>query len=77
LKSIRPGFSGNLRGRDGGCNRAASHYLSIETYLGTTYRFYVRGMYVGAAATRAKALEFAKEALESSSARQAHRTPAS
>jgi hypothetical protein len=37
----------------------------LETYLGTTYRFYVRGMYFGAAPTRAKALEAAKEALES------------
>ena len=24
----------------------------VETYLGTTYRFYVRGIYMGAAATR-------------------------
>ena len=37
----------------------------VETYLGTTYRFYVRGMYFGAAATRARALAAAKEALES------------
>jgi hypothetical protein len=37
----------------------------VETYLGTTYRFYVRGMYFGAAATLARALAAAKEALES------------
>jgi hypothetical protein len=36
----------------------------LETYLGTTYRFYVRGIYFGAAATRARALEAAKEVLE-------------
>jgi hypothetical protein len=35
----------------------------IETHLGTTYRFYVRGMYFGAAATRARALEAAKKVL--------------
>jgi hypothetical protein len=36
----------------------------VETYLGTTYRFYVHGMYMGAASTRAKALEAAKQALQ-------------
>jgi hypothetical protein len=33
----------------------------VETYVGTAYRFYVRGMYFGAAATRARALAAAKE----------------
>jgi hypothetical protein len=34
----------------------------VETYLGTTYRFYVHGIYMGAAPTRARALQAAKEA---------------
>ena len=36
----------------------------LKTYLGTTYRFYVRGVYMGAAPTRAGALQAAKAALE-------------
>jgi hypothetical protein len=35
----------------------------VETYLGTTYRFYVHSVYMGATPTRAQALEAAKEAL--------------
>jgi hypothetical protein len=41
------------------------HVEKVETWMGTTYRFYVRGVYFGVAATRAKLLEAAKEALES------------
>lgn len=37
----------------------------VETYLGTTYRFYVHSVYMGATPTRAQALEAAKEALGS------------
>ena len=37
----------------------------VNAYLGTTYRFYVQGMYMGTAPTRARALEAGKEALES------------
>ena len=36
----------------------------LETYLGTTYRLYVHGMYFGAAPTRAKAVAAAKKVLE-------------
>ena len=36
----------------------------LQTYLGMTYRFYVHGMYFGAAPTRAKAVAAAKKALE-------------
>jgi hypothetical protein len=36
----------------------------VETYLGTTYRFYVHGVYMGAAPTRARAIDAAKKALE-------------
>ena len=36
----------------------------LQTYLGETYRFYVNGMYFGAAPTRAKALQAAQDVLE-------------
>jgi hypothetical protein len=36
----------------------------VETYIGTVYRFYVRGIYFGAASTRAKAMEVGKRALD-------------
>ena len=36
----------------------------IKTYLGTTYCFYVGGVYMGAAPTRARGLRAAKDALE-------------
>ena len=36
----------------------------IKTYLGTTYCFYVGGVYMGAAPTRARAPQAAKAALE-------------
>jgi hypothetical protein len=36
----------------------------LQTWMGATYRFYVHGVYVGAASTRAKALQAAKDALE-------------
>jgi len=35
----------------------------LQTWMGTTYRVYVHGVYWGAAATRAKALD-AEKALE-------------
>jgi len=36
----------------------------LQTWMGTTYRLYVHGVYMGAASTRAKALEAGKKALE-------------
>jgi len=36
----------------------------LQTWMGTTYRFYVHGVYMGAAPTRVKALQAAKKALE-------------
>jgi hypothetical protein len=36
----------------------------LQTWMGTTYRVYVHGMYWCAAATRAKALKAGKDALE-------------
>ena len=36
----------------------------LQTWMGTTYRVYVNGIYFGAASTRAKALEAGKKALE-------------
>ena len=36
----------------------------LQTWMGTTYRFYVHGMYMGAAPTRARAIKAAKEWLE-------------
>jgi hypothetical protein len=36
----------------------------LQTWMGTTYRVYVHGVYWGAASTRAKALQAAKDALE-------------
>ena len=36
----------------------------LQTWMGTTYRVYVDGVYWGAAATRAKALQAGQEALE-------------
>jgi len=36
----------------------------LQTWMGTTYRFYVRGIYWGTASTRAKALQAAERALE-------------
>jgi hypothetical protein len=36
----------------------------LQTWMGTTYRFYVRGIYWGAASTRANALQAAERALE-------------
>jgi len=36
----------------------------LKTYLGPTYRFYIRGVYMGAAPTRGKALQAARRALE-------------
>ena len=37
----------------------------LQTWMGTTYRFYVHGIYIGAAPTRVRALQAAKKALES------------
>jgi hypothetical protein len=37
----------------------------LQTWMGTTYRVYVHGVYSGAASTRAKALQAGKDALES------------
>jgi len=42
----------------------------VETYLGTTYRFYVHGMYMGAASTRAKALELRSRRSKSGTSRR-------
>ena len=36
----------------------------LQTWMGTTYRVYVYGVYWGAASTRAKALQAAQDALE-------------
>jgi hypothetical protein len=36
----------------------------LQTWMGTTYRLYVHGVYMGAAPTRARALQAAKKALE-------------
>ena len=36
----------------------------VEIYIGTVYRFYVRGIYFGAASTRASAMEAGKRVLE-------------
>jgi hypothetical protein len=36
----------------------------LQTWMGTTYRVYVRGVYWGAAPTRAKAVKAGRDALE-------------
>jgi hypothetical protein len=36
----------------------------LQTWMGTTYRVYVQGVYWGAASRRAKALQAAQDALE-------------
>lgn len=36
----------------------------VNTYIGTVYRLYVRGIYFGTASTRARAMEAAKRVLE-------------
>jgi hypothetical protein len=44
--------------------RAPIAIEKVRTYLGTTYRLYVWGMYFGAAATRPKATAGGKDILE-------------